>query len=123
MKLKDQVCSLKLAKRLKELGVKQESLFYWSTYDNEWELITDEDRLIDPDDPEFKYCSAFTVAELDNIILNTRVTESMFISYLRFLKRGQLIDVPDFIGLITMSAEDKAEFVVYLIENKIVSVT
>ncbi len=29
MKLEQQVCSLDLAKRLKELGVRQESLFYW----------------------------------------------------------------------------------------------
>jgi len=29
MKLKDQVCSLELAKRLKELGIKQESLWWW----------------------------------------------------------------------------------------------
>lgn len=29
MKLEEQVCSLELAKRLKELGVKQDSYFYW----------------------------------------------------------------------------------------------
>lgn len=29
MKLEQQVCSLELAKKLKELGVKQDSLFYW----------------------------------------------------------------------------------------------
>jgi len=29
MKLKDQVCSLKLAKQLKELGIRQYSLWYW----------------------------------------------------------------------------------------------
>jgi hypothetical protein len=29
MELKDQVVSLELAQKLKELGVKQESLFYW----------------------------------------------------------------------------------------------
>lgn len=29
MNIEQQVCSLELAKRLKELGVKQESLFYW----------------------------------------------------------------------------------------------
>ena len=30
MKLEDQVCSLELSKRLKELGVKQDSLWYWN---------------------------------------------------------------------------------------------
>ena len=29
MKLEEQVCSLELAKELKELGVKQDSMFYW----------------------------------------------------------------------------------------------
>lgn len=32
MKLEQQVCSLDLAKKLKELGVKQESAFYWGWF-------------------------------------------------------------------------------------------
>lgn len=32
LKLEQQVCSLESAKRLKELGVRQESLFYWDEY-------------------------------------------------------------------------------------------
>lgn len=63
MKLEDQVCSLELAKRLKELGVKQESLFYWFTNQlvyrcdlSKWEKCK-------------KYIfSAFTVGELGEML-------------------------------------------------------
>lgn len=71
MKLEDQVTSLELSKKLKELGVKQESLFWWTrTFtrksgeykeDSEWYL-------------QFKkngiggHYSAFTVAELGELL-------------------------------------------------------
>ena len=68
MKLQDQVCSLDLAKRLKELGVKQESLFYWQFWSER------------PDDVMVRYVkdmsshrevqsvAAFTVAELGEML-------------------------------------------------------
>lgn len=42
MKLENQVCSLELAKKLKELGAKQESAFYWGETSG---LITEEEYL------------------------------------------------------------------------------
>lgn len=60
MTLESQVVSLPLAKRLKELGVKQESLFYWSKHKNDVPQV-----LFDPIFPHsYVTCSAFTVAEL-----------------------------------------------------------
>lgn len=66
MKLKEQVCNLKLSKRLKELGVKQESLFEWvKVWDGKkwsWNLFQSE-----PDKVNEK-ASAFTVAELGEML-------------------------------------------------------
>ena len=79
MELEKQVCNFELAKKLKELGVKQDSLFYW------WE---DKGQFVDTDRfGEDRYCSrqiefgedsrnhwheikisAFTVAELGNLL-------------------------------------------------------
>ncbi len=64
MKLTKQVTSLKLSKKLEELGVKQESLFYWI---NMYPSGGDTDNLytLEPGYREnSKSYSAFTVAEL-----------------------------------------------------------
>src|SRR6185369_17718313 len=73
VKLESQVCSLELAKRLKELGVKQESLFIWSAWvshspeentdchDLHWEVVSKE--FGNPG-----WYSAFNVAELGEIL-------------------------------------------------------
>ena len=52
MKLENQVVSLELAKQLKELGVEQESLFYWVKgkmeygYEGEWSIEEDDNYFI-----------------------------------------------------------------------------
>ena len=63
MKLESQVCSIEYSKRLCELGVKQESLFYYEyiTLTEEWH-ITWENNSSDSN------YSAFTVAELGEML-------------------------------------------------------
>ena len=66
MKLENQLTSLELSKKLKELGVKQESLFYWQGYlhsNKKIELVNQENL-----DINYDYCSAFTVAELGEML-------------------------------------------------------
>lgn len=69
MTLEQQVCSLKLAKRLKELGVKQESIFYWNDKgqmmaDFNWSDVENEDW----ETMKLDWYSAFTVAELGELL-------------------------------------------------------
>lgn len=79
MELEKQVCSFELAKELKELGVKQDSLFYWipssvgyiltSSFvdilsDQECNIYLETIKKTIPD----KIYSAFTVAELGEIL-------------------------------------------------------
>lgn len=68
MKLEQQVVSLELAKKMKELGFEQESLFYWqleaSDYASEKEQIVPKEYL----NKIFTPYSAYTVAELGEIL-------------------------------------------------------
>ena len=69
MKLENQVCSLELSKRLKELGVKQHSYFEWLLYPEkmEWEVShTFKNQL---------GYSAFTVAELGEMLPDNCIDE------------------------------------------------
>ena len=84
MKLENQVCSLDLSKRLKELGVKQKSLFWWEPSSNRkdanWKLKLCEfdcgclyDDHCDADPEGYIYerencVSAFTVGELGEML-------------------------------------------------------
>lgn len=67
MKLEDQVVSLELAKKLKELGIKQESYILWKKYEGKPYLVADISALNSEGTME---ASAFTVAELGMILPN-----------------------------------------------------
>ena len=70
MKLEDQVTSLELSKRLKELGVNQESLFYWTHLNGEdfLMIVKDFEGESIPKDRKDEFTSAFTVAELGEML-------------------------------------------------------
>jgi hypothetical protein len=119
VKLEDQVCSLELAKRLKELGVKQESLYYW------WELSGSGFLPLHDDRDELpcgdkKICSAFTVAELGEMLPDD--TESYKDVRGWNCDRDNNLD-----GFISSSggkteAEARARMIIHLIENKLMEV-
>src|ERR1700689_4384174 len=95
MKLESQVCSLELSKRLKELGFKQESLFYWYNTKGDERFYgiayTKGSKLKNT-------FSAFTVAELGemlprNIIVKNKeylltMTKGYFLSYEPYYDNG-----------------------------------
>jgi len=78
MKLWDEVCSLKLSKKLKKLGVTQESRFYWWKFDGKYHLsFRFGERIICISNFNFfttyghkteEYCSAFTASELGEML-------------------------------------------------------
>lgn len=72
MKLEQQVVSLELAKKLKELNCKQESLFYWCPPNwwigaKDWELADNMYQSPIPEENNSRI-SAFTVAELGEML-------------------------------------------------------
>jgi hypothetical protein len=70
MNLEEQVVSLELAKRLKELKVKQDSYFFWVNPDctekNVTQLLNEEEIFLDPH-PDLYFC-AFTATELAEML-------------------------------------------------------
>jgi len=127
MKLEKQVCSLKLAKKLKELGVKQESLFYW------WRCYADEsDKEIwnldygkyYKEDGMEGMCSAFTVAELGEMLPESidnedGLWEKIWSARTQFGEWRIALGESHFEKAKT-EAEARAKMLIYLINNKLI---
>jgi hypothetical protein len=77
MQLEQQVCSVELARKLKELGVKQKSHFWWSrswieSFENQmdWKLCRFGETF-----NEITRCSAFTAAELGEMLPHNHASQ------------------------------------------------
>jgi len=137
MKLEDQVCSLELAKKLKQLGVAQKSVFQWasttttdetSEYGLRWIHEIRKGGIIGKDG-----YSAFTVAELGEM-LPWMINNDSPPYYLEAHKIIQTVDIdeweivyarsnyPDLIHKrADTEADARAKMLIYLLENKLIN--
>ncbi len=123
MKLEDQVCSLELAKRLKELGVKQNSLFYWRDSLYNQGVFIPEKILYNPNTFHenavtiYEYYSAFTVSELMMMLpVMTDITKRSNDYHCRyFYENSTKIDH----SFDIKSADCLAKMLIHLLENKL----
>lgn len=120
MKLESQVCSLELSKKLKSLGVKQTALCFWNHEVNPPKVIFSGYK-------KAKYvgfASAFTSAELGEMLPNARWTEEKCMAGFRLFyienngKEHHIFFYDD-----TSEANARAKMMIYLIENGLLSVT
>jgi hypothetical protein len=120
MELEKQVCSLELAKRLKELGVKQEAQFYWFHDVNGFWQLDYTGGHSTPDD-----IAAFTVAELGEMLKWTKYHSvfGLWMGKEEWAVGHQDPDAEQFIAAVhaDTEADARAKMLIYLIENKLIT--
>lgn len=110
MRLDDQVCSLKLAKKLKELGVEQDSLFYWQKYKHGWTI---QPVWLSQHSKASATTSAFTVAELGELLEDH---DGRLPHYLPFEKKWAHDRYPTH-DVAETEADARAKMLIYLLEK------
>lgn len=147
MEIEEQACSLELARKLKVLATPQKSLFYWARYkncvatdwkDGQWFLTYKPKSGIIRDTPTWEICSAFTVAELGELLpawiknpyrqlfktwkYNDGLGHSQWGTYYEddfaFPQEDFTPKLPIFMKT---EANSRATMLIYLIENKLIS--
>ncbi len=129
MELSKQVVSLELAKKLKELGVKQESYFSW-VGDDIWDKTQQSDYQSTSTLPSDQWISLFTVAELGEILTEIKDDSAIYefhnnrkglhnyhIWHEEHDKRNDFKYVLD----AHTEADARAKLLIYLIENKLIN--
>lgn len=117
MQLSDQVCSLELSIHLKELGVKQISIFCWS--ESETIPIGRDYRLYYKGDNgggnKLDY-SAFTAAELGDLLKDKYISFPYYINN----KGWGVWNKSKFVITGHTEADARAKMLVYLLENELI---
>ena len=134
MEIKDQVASLESSKRLKELGVKQESLFWWTQdktprnpniheygipqKDMDWRLMFGKQSRISTNSV-YEEFSAFTVAELGDL-LPSHVQGNKLRQFKLFGDRCEIVYGVEPVFIENTEAEARSKMLIYLLENKLI---
>ena len=120
MKLESQVVSLELAKKLKELGVNQNSLAFWVSGENQSPIVLINFQIGQRNisgDKLSRIASAFTSAELGMIM-----PEINFQTYREksgWVITDHQINLP--VEKAKTEANARAKILIYLIENKLIN--
>ena len=131
MDIEDQVCSLELAQKLKEFGIKQEGFFYYvrcginvNTGEEKYSLDILSHNL--ESIPSY-YISAFTVAELGEILPEEYIsckTKGQKLPSIEYKKYWLCYYDPDgcdsdVVQMEETEADARAKVLIYLLENKL----
>ncbi len=124
--LEKQVCAIEYSKKLAELGVRQNSIFYWSPFidrekNTKYELVNEREIIY----PQESDISAFTTAELG--VMLPIETDRGHIHYYRgseYFHTGSYIQgsvIPITSG--KTEADVRADTLIRLIESKLITVS
>lgn len=131
MKLENQVCSHGSGERLRELGVPQDSLWWWVKFKNSTDLLSERSKR------EAMYFnnlkrylpsySAFTVAELGEMLKKFKGKKSLNVNLKGCFLHSEWIPsglgykrIPEHTIIRTNEAENRAKMLIYILENKII---
>ncbi len=129
MKIENQVASLELCKRLKELGVNKTSFARWFADEvTGYEFVVHENSIVNSERKYPERCAAYTCSELGEILPETIEIEDAE-HYLKYYKlkdkwRCDLtedgrynMDIPHHYTISASEADSRALMLIYLIEN------
>lgn len=121
MELEKQVCNLELAKRLKELGVEQESVFYWKEDEDDPYLVIWNSRYMTSKGSIL--ASAFLAGELGEMLKNVRGGGLPYWDREEKVWRGSYGTrcVIGFREKLITEADARAAMLIYLIEHKLIT--